>query len=262
MNLSAPAAIQPITHPLLNASGIAHGFFTRQGGVSAGIYDSLNCGPGSDDEPAAILENRRRVGAWLTGRDIAPLTAYQVHSPRAVIVDGPWRGTPPEADAIVTKSPGVVIAALAADCAPVLLADKVAGVIAAAHAGWRGALGGVVDAAVDAMESIGADRSRICAVVGPCIAQQSYEVGREFEREFLSADRDNDRFFKPGISPEKRKFDLAGYVVNRAYNFGLADAVAIEADTYSEPDLFFSYRRKQHMGEADYARLISAICLV
>ena len=134
--------IQPIVHPLLESNGIAHGFFTRQGGVSTGVYDSLNCGPGSDDDPAAVQENRRRVGAWLTGRDIAPLTAYQVHSPRAVIVDGPWRGKPPDADAIVTKTAGVVIAALAADCAPVLLADKDAGVVAAAaHAGWRGAVG-------------------------------------------------------------------------------------------------------------------------
>jgi len=247
--------IQPITHSLLESNDIAHGFFTRQGGVSTGVYDSLNCGPGSDDDPAAIQENRRRVGAWLTGKDIAPLTAYQVHSPRAVIVDGPWRGK------IVTKTAGIVIAALAADCAPMLLADKEAGVIAAAHAGWRGAFAGVVDAAVDAMESIGADRSRIHAVVGPCIAQQSYEVGRDFETQFRAADRDNDQFFKPGISIEKRQFDLAGYVVNRALNLGLADAVAIEADTYSEPDLFFSYRRKQHSGEHDYARLISAICL-
>ena len=253
--------IQPITHPLLESNDIAHGFFTRQGGVSTGVYDSLNCGPGSDDDPAAIQENRRRVGAWLTGKDIAPLTAYQVHSPRAVIVDGPWRGKPPDADAIVTKTAGIVIAALAADCAPMLLADKEAGVIAAAHAGWRGAFAGVVDAAVDAMESIGADRSRIHAVVGPCIAQKSYEVGRDFETQFRAADRDNDQFFKPGISIEKRQFDLAGYVVNRALNLGLADAVAIEADTYSEPDLFFSYRRKQHSGEHDYARLISAICL-
>ncbi len=254
-------AIQPITHSLLGTTGIAHGFFTRRGGVSTGVYDSLNCGPGSNDDPVAIHENRRRVGAWLTGRDIAPLTAYQVHSPRAVVVDGPWRGKPPEADAIVTKTAGVVIAALAADCAPVLLADKDAGVIAAAHAGWRGAFGGVVDATVDTMESIGADRSRIHAVVGPCIAQQSYEVGRDFETQFLAADRDNDQFFKPGISTEKRQFDLVGYVVNRALNLGLADAVAIEADTYSEPDLFFSYRRQQHSGEHDYARLISAICL-
>ena len=253
--------IQPITHPFLESNGIAHGFFTRQGGVSTGVYDSLNCGPGSDDDPAAVQENRRRVGAWLTGRDIAPLTAYQVHSPRAVIVDGPWRGKPPEADAIVTKTAGVVIAALAADCAPVLLADKEAGVVAAAHAGWRGAFGGVVDAAVDAMESIGADRSRIHAVVGPCIAQKSYEVGRDFENQFLSADPNNNQFFKPGISTEKRQFDLAGYVVTRALGLGLTDAAAIGADTYTEPDLFFSYRRKQHSGQHDYARLISAICL-
>ena len=255
-------AIQPITHPLLGTTGIAHGFFTRQGGVSSGIYDSLNCGPGSDDDPVAIQENRRRVGAWLTGRDIAPLTAHQVHSPRAVIVDGPWHGMPPEADAIVTKTAGVVIAALAADCAPVLLADKDACVIAAAHAGWRGAFGGVVDATVDAMESIGADRSNIYAVVGPCIAQQSYEVGSDFETQFLAADLKNNKFFQPGISIEKRQFDLAGHVVNRALNLGLARAVAIEADTYSDTDLFFSYRRKQHSGEHDYGRLISAICLV
>jgi YfiH family protein len=254
-------ALHPITHKLLSSSAVAHGFFTRQGGVSTGVYESLNCGPGSDDDPAAISENRRRIGAWLTGRDAAPLTAYQVHSARAVIVDRPWTGTPPQADAIVTKARGVVIAALAADCAPVLFADKEAGVIAAAHAGWRGALGGVVDAAVDAMESIGADRRRIHAVVGPCIAQDSYEVGEEFEAEFLKADRANDRFFKFGVSLDKRQFDLAGYVVNRALNLGLADAAAVEADTYSEPDLFFSYRRKQHLGEPDYARLISAICL-
>lgn len=255
-------ALQPLTHPLLQSPAVAHGFFTRQGGVSTGVYESLNCGPGSDDDPTAVQENRRRVGAWLAGRDSDPLTAYQVHSARAVIVDGPWHGARPQADAIVTKTAGVVIGALAADCAPVLLADKEAGVIAAAHAGWRGALGGVVDAAVDAMESIGADRARIKAVVGPCIAQDSYEVGEEFEAEFLQHNRHNDRFFKLGVAQDKRQFDLAGYVVNRALDLGIADAAAIDADTYSEPDLFFSYRRKQHLGEADYARLISAICLV
>lgn len=254
--------LSPLTHPLLASDGIRHGFFTRQGGVSEGVYASLNCGPGSDDDPAAIQENRRRVGAYLADSDAMPMTAYQAHTARAVIVEGPWQGKPPEADAIVTKTTGVVIAALAADCAPVLLADSDAGVIAAAHSGWRGALGGVIDAAVEAMESIGADRSRIHAVVGPCIAQSSYEVGADFEAEFLRVDQKSKVFFKPGITLEKRQFDLPGYVVNRALGLGLAGVEAIKADTYSRPDQFFSYRRKQHLGEPDYARLISGICLI
>lgn len=254
--------LSPLTHRSLADDDIRHGFFTREGGVSEGVYASLNCGPGSSDDPAAVQENRRRVGAHLAGSDAMPMTAYQAHTARAVIVDRPWRDTPPEADAIVTKTPGVVIAALAADCAPVLLADAHAGVIAAAHAGWRGAFGGVIRNTVAAMESIGAERSRIYAVVGPCIAQPSYEVGADFEADFLRADHKNKSFFKPGETVDKRQFDLPGYVVEQALDLGLAGAGAINADTYSDPARFFSYRRKQHLGEPDYARLISGICLV
>lgn len=260
--MTAPARPAPLTADALASEHVRHGFFTRAGGVSAGVYASLNCGLGSRDTPENVRENRRRVAAHLTGRDGLPLTAYQVHSARAVIVDRPFAGKPPQADALATATPGIVVGALAADCAPVLLADAAAGVVAAAHAGWRGALAGVVDAAVEAMESLGAERKRIRAAVGPCIAQLSYEVGLEFETAFLAESPGAARFFAPGKSVEKRQFDLAGYVADRALGLGLGAVEIVARDVYAEPESFFSYRRSRHRGEEDYARLISAIALV
>lgn len=260
--MTQPNGPQPLVAETLASDSIRHGFFTRAGGVSDGVYDSLNCGLGSKDRPDAVRENRRRVAACLTGRDGQPLTAYQIHSARAVVVDKPFEGTPPEADALATATPGVVVGALAADCAPVLLADSGAGVVAAAHAGWRGAVAGVVEAAVEAMESLGADRARIRAAVGPCIGQASYEVGLEFEAAVLAASPDAGRYFAPGISSEKRQFDLSAYVADRARGLGLAGVETVDRDVYAEPDVFFSYRRARHRGEDDYARLISAIALV
>mgnify|MGYP003700899229 CR=1 FL=1 len=254
--------IKPLQSELLASDGVRHGFFDRHGGVSEGIYASLNCGIGSDDDRAAVLENRRRAGRHLAGRDADPLTCFQIHSATALVVDGPFKGDLPKADALVTRTPGVVVGALAADCAPVLLADRKAGVVAAAHAGWRGAIEGVVDAAVRAMEGLGATRGDIHVAVGPCIGQASYEVGLEFEAAFLERDPANASYFKPGQSAEKRQFDLAGYVADRARGLGLGAVEALGHDVYAAPDRFFSYRRSQHRGEPDYARLLSAIVLV
>lgn len=253
---------RPIHADALASDHVRHGFFTREGGVSEGIYASLNCGLGSSDDRKTVRENRRRAARSLIETDTAPLTCYQVHSAKAVIVDGPFDGAAPQADALATATPGVIVGALAADCAPVLLADAKAGVVAAAHAGWRGAVDGVVDAAVEAMESLGARRGDIAAVVGPCIAQASYEVGLEFEETFLARDPTNARYFHPGKSVEKRQFNLTGYVVDRAKGLGLGQVGFVDADVYPDEARFFSYRRSQHRGEAGYGRLLSAIALV
>lgn len=254
--------IAPLQAGELAHAGVAHGFFTRHGGVSQGDYASLNCGLGSDDDRDAVLENRRRVAGWLTGRDSEPLTAHQIHSADVVVVDGPFAGARPKADALVTATPGVVVSALAADCAPVLLADPKARVVAAAHAGWRGAVAGVVEAAVRAMEELGAERANIRGAVGPCIAQASYEVGLEFEETFLEKSAENAKFFAPGARPEKRQFDLQGYIVDSAHALGLRGFGAVSRDVYAEPETFFSYRYARHNGRPDYARLISGIALV
>lgn len=253
---------RPLTSDVLDATNVRHGFFTRLGGVSGGIYDALNCGPGSSDAPDAVAENRRRAARALTGRDTTLLTCHQVHSATALVVDGPFDGAAPRADALVTAVPGVVVGALAADCAPVLLADAKAGVVAAVHAGWRGALDGVVDAAVAAMEGLGAVRADIRAVVGPCIGQASYEVGLEFEAAFLARDPATDRFFGPGVSEAKRQFDLPGYLTARARALDLGAVAAMDVDVYADAGRFFSYRRSRHNGEPDYGRLLSAIVLV
>lgn len=259
MSLDKPV---PLSSEVLALEGIQHGFFTRQGGVSKGIYSSLNCGLASHDDPAAILENRLRVASHLLGKPGVLSTAQQIHSATAVIIDAPLSNNLPKADALVTNTPGVVLGALAADCAPVLLADASAGVIASAHAGWRGAIDGIVDAAVEAMEKLGANRQNIRAVVGPCIGQASYEVGIEFEGKFISQSRENARYFAPGRVKSKRQFDLASYLVSRIKRLGLAEVLALNVDVYSDDVRFFSYRRSQHLGEPDYARLISAITLV
>jgi YfiH family protein len=254
------ADLPVLTSPLLDLPRIRHGFFTRQGGVSQGIYESLNVGVGSRDDPEAVAENRRRVAAHFG--QAALVTAYQVHSATALVADGPWPAGPPHADAVVSATPGVVCAALAADCAPVLIADAQARVVAAAHAGWRGALGGVVEATVRRMEGLGASRKRMRAVVGPCIGPQSYEVGLEFRAEFVKANPAYGRFFLTGAADDKRMFDLPGFVLARLKAAGVERAEWLGHDTCAEAALFFSNRRAVKRSEGDYGRLVSAIVLV
>jgi YfiH family protein len=255
-----------MVQPLLASSldgipGIAHGFFTRTGGVSAGIYASLNCGLGSRDDPAAVAENRARVAAHLGAREV--VSAYQVHGTAAFVVEAPPRrgAGRPRADALVTAVRGLALGVSTADCAPVLLADPGAGVVAAAHAGWRGALAGVVEAAVAAMEGMGAARSRIRAAVGPCIGLAAYEVGPEFEAAFLAADGANARFFARPPAADRPRFDLGAYVLHRLQRAGVTGALRLEACTSAGREEFFSYRRSRTANEADYGRQISAIVL-
>ena len=250
-----------LTSPLLaRLPGVRHAFFTRQGGVSAGAYESLNVGSGSRDDPDAVLENRARAGAALGAPPHRLLTCYQIHSAVAVTADGPWAERP-EADAVASRTPGLVLGALSADCAPVLMVDPQARVIAGAHAGWKGALGGIIQAAVDAMTSLGAEPGRIIAAVGPCISPASYEVGLEFMETFLNGAAGSERFFSPGETSDKRQFDLPAFVLDRLESAGVGSAEWIGRDTYAEQDLFFSNRRAVHRGEADYGRLLSAITL-
>jgi len=247
---------------LTAAASVRHGFFTRRGGVSAGIYDSLNCGFGSNDRHEHVAENRARCAAKLGVGAGALVTAYQVHGVAVAEVDAPWApGNGPHADAMVTRRRGVALGILTADCAPILLADEAAGVIGAAHAGWKGAKAGVAQAVVAAMARLGADPSRIVAAVGPTIGPDSYEVGAEFRQSFLEGDTATDRFFsrRNGGRPH---FDLQGFVVSELEALDLAGIARIEADTCAEPDRFFSYRRTCLSAETDYGRQLSAIALV
>lgn len=254
----------------LSAVGaVRHGFFTREGGVSTGIYDSLNCGPGSDDAPGNVAENRARAMARLSLPANALATAHQVHGCDVFVVDGAPPETRPRVDALVTRTPGVALGILTADCAPVLFADEAACVIGAAHAGWRGALAGVIDATVAAMEGLGASRGTIRAAVGPCIAQASYEVGPGFPAPFLEQDAANAGFFAVPEGAfhtvregsDRPHFDLDGYVVSRLERLGLASVGALGTDTCPADAPFFSYRRSCHRGEPDYGRELSAIVL-
>jgi len=241
---------------------VRHGFFTRQGGVSAGIYASLNCGYGSNDDAANVTENRRRVLATIGLPAEALATTYQIHSADVVEVTKPWPlRARPRVDAMVTTRPGIALGIATADCAPVLLADPDAGVIGAAHAGWRGAVTGVVEAVVRSMVERGAKPARMCAAVGPCIAQTSYEVGPEFPQPFLQQDPENRRFFVPSKRAGHFMFDLPGYVVSRLQRLGIANAAAVGRDTCAEADMFFSYRRTTLAGEKDYGRGLSVITL-
>ena len=240
--------------------GIAHGFLGRRGGVSGGLVAGLNVGLGAEDEPAAIAENRRRaVAAVAPGARL--VTVYQVHSPDCVPVEEPWADNArPHADALVTNRPGLVLGIVTADCAPVLFADRAAGVIGAAHAGWKGALGGVTDATIAAMEALGASRARIVAAIGPCIAQASYEVDDTFWARFLAADPANAAQFYAGRSGHWQ-FDLEGYVARRLESAGLAQVERLATDTCAQEDRFFSFRRSTHRGEPTYGRQISLIAL-
>lgn len=254
--MSAP--VEVLRHPAL--AGAAHGFLGRRGGVSEGVHAGLNVGWGSEDDPAAIAENRARaVAAVLPGARL--VCAYQVHSPDVVTVTEPWEESErPRADALVTDRPGLLLGVLTADCAPVLLHDPRAGVVGAAHAGWKGALHGVTDATIAAMEALGARRADTAAVVGPCIAQKSYEVDDAFERRFGEADPINARFFRAGRT-RHAWFDLEGYVAARLHAAGLTKVGLLGEDTYSQPERFYSFRRATHLGEPGYGREIALIGL-
>lgn len=240
--------------------GIAHGFFGRRGGVSADDLASLNCGLGSGDDPALIAENRRRVAnAVLPG---APLTGlYQVHGNRCVVIDeSSDLAARPEADAMATRTPGILLGILTADCVPVLFADREAGVVGAAHAGWKGAIAGITDATLDAMESLGARRADIAAAIGPCIGRASYEVDEGFVERFLADDPANERFFAAG-KPGHAMFDIAAYVTARLAAAGITRIAIGGQDTYAEAAEYFSYRRACHKGENSYGRQLSVIGL-
>ena len=240
---------------------VRHGFLGRRGGVSTGVCAGLNVGLGSEDDREAI-----RINRGLAVEAVAPgarlVTVPQVHSPTALAVAQPFPDDArPHADAMVTDRPGLALGILTADCTPVLFADIGAGVIGAAHSGWKGAIGGVLEATVSAMETLGAERTRIAAAIGPTIARKSYEVDDAFLRRFAEADPENERFFSGGGRTGHHQFDLEAYVVSRLAASGLRQIEALGLDTYSDPDRFFSYRRSTHRGEADYGRQISLIAL-
>jgi len=251
----------PLQSALLAAEpGVRHAFFTREGGVSTGLYAGLNVGRGSKDDPLAVEANRALAAGWFGLGVEALATVYQTHSAIAHVLD---RAPPaaPDGDGVITATPGLICAALSADCAPVLIADSQARIVAAVHAGWRGALGGVVAAAVTAMQDQGAQPARMIAAVGPCIGPASYEVGLDFLDQFLAAAPQSQGFFAPGVSNEKRLFDLPGFVLSRLREAGVAKAEWIGADTLADEALFFSNRRAVLRGDGDYGRLLSAIML-
>jgi YfiH family protein len=244
----------------ISLGGLPHGFLGRKGGISVGECAGLNVGFGSNDDPEAIAGNRRlAIESLLSEAELA--TVHQVHSAKAVVANHAWpQGERPRVDAMVTDKPNLLLGILTADCAPVLFADRDAVVVGAAHAGWRGALAGVTDATIEAMEKLGARRAHIHAAVGPCIAQASYEVDGAFKARFLADDGDNERFFIEGPSG-KPHFDLEDYVVHRLIAAGIDEIEGLNLDTYANPDRFFSYRRATHLGEADYGRQLSAIAI-
>jgi YfiH family protein len=236
---------------------IRHGFFTRKGGASSGVFEGLNCGTGSTDQSDMVRINRERTAEAMGVPPDRLVTLHQVHSAEAVALTGP-PGAPIRADAMVTATPGLALAVLTADCQPVLFADAAAGVVGAAHAGWKGALDGVLEATLAAMEGLGAERGRTVAVIGPTISQAAYEVGPEFVERFLDADPENARFFGAGRG-DRALFDLPAYGLHRLRSAGVGEALWTRHCTYADPGRFFSYRRSVHQREADYGRLISAI---
>jgi polyphenol oxidase len=246
----------------LELSGFRHGFFTREGGVSSGFYASLNGGVGSKDDAGHVAENRARMSAAI---GVAPdrfITAYQIHSPQVVVAETPWTAeTRPRADAIVTRMRALAIGVTTADCGPVLFADPKARVIGAAHAGWRGALSGVVEATIEAMERLGATRGEIRAVLGPMIRQPNYEVGADLIARFDADDAASSRFFAPAAREGHAMFDLAGYIASRLTRAGIAHIEDLGHCTYADPARFFSFRRATHRGETDYGRHVNAIAL-
>ncbi|MCU0832432.1 MAG: peptidoglycan editing factor PgeF [Rhizobiaceae bacterium] len=253
----APA---PVTSARLALPGISHGWFTRQGGVSSGVHAALNAGPGSNDDPALVAENRARIAASLGVTPSHLLSPFQFHSAEVVTVDAAFAGERPRADAIVTATPGLAVGVLTADCGPVLFADPEARVVGAAHAGWQGAVGGVLENTIATMVALGARHGAIIAVLGPTISQINYEVGADFEGNVTAHDSAAAPFFAPGQSAAKRQFDLPGYILMRLARAGVAACWTGDC-TYADEARFFSYRRTTHRGETDYGRQLSAILL-
>ena len=254
------------THELLSNPKLSHGFFGRQGGVSTGQYESLNAGFGSDDTPENVTENRARIAKALQTEHL--LSLYQIHSRDVVVITQPFSELPserPKADGMVTRTAGIALSALSADCGPVLLADVKAGVIGACHAGWRGALSGITDATIDTMVEQGASRENITAVLGPCISQASYEVGEAFRDSFIGEREIYDRFFRLGPAkigaPSQPHFDLKAFILYRLRSAGLTRIAALPDCTYAQPQAYFSYRYNAHKGIGDYGRNLSAIML-
>ncbi len=247
----------------LSVGPVEHSFFTRRGGVSTGIYASLNCGQGSDDDPSNVIENRRLTTELLGIPEAQLCTLYQVHGREAIFVTKPWRDeNRPRADAMVTNATGLALGILTADCAPILFSDPIARVVAAAHAGWQGALNGVIKATVEAMSRLGSNPQAIRAAIGPSIMQASYEVGPEFHTRFMAMNDEYERFFVSGDRTGHFQFDLPGFVEHQLTASGVGSIERIVRDTYAEPDFFFSYRRSVHQKEPDYGRQLSAIALV
>jgi len=241
--------------------GLRHAFFTREGGVSDGLYDSLNGGLGSRDNPANVAENRRRMAERLGVEPAHFLNVHQIHSPDVIVATGPWE-TPvrPKADAIVTRAEGLAIGVTTADCGPILFVDPKARVIGAAHAGWKGALTGILESTIDAMEKLGAERNSVVAAIGPLIRQPSYEVGKEFVERFIDADAENTLFFLPGERDGHAMFDLPGFIRMRLESAGVVMIDDLGVDTYAD-ERCYSYRRSVHRKEPDYGRLVHAIAL-
>lgn len=250
--------LEILTSDLLK--GTTHGFFTRKGGASSGVFEGLNCGNGSSDQCDIVAINRARVAEAMQVADSHLCGVHQVHSADVVTINAPHADGPPKADGVVTNTPGLSLAILTADCQPVLFADKEAGVIGACHAGWRGAIDGIIDRTVEAMIELGATHDGIHAVIGPCISQRAYEVGPEFRNDFLAANQDNDRFFATGAG-DRYLFDLPAFGLHHLENAGVGQAEWTHHCTYSDPERFYSYRRSVHRKEADYGRLISTIRL-
>jgi polyphenol oxidase len=243
-------------------AGVTHGFFTREGGTSHGLFSSLNCGFGSGDDLETVARNRALVAGSMSVEPDRLLTLYQEHSPRVMTVSEPWgRESAPRADAMVTKQRGIALGALTADCAPVIFADGRARIVGIAHAGWKGALNGVTDATIRAMEKLGADRAAIVAAIGPAISAAVYEVGPEFHGRFLEADPANEAFFRPAPKPQHWLFDLPNYLLARLRRAGIGRAEDLALCTYDDEQRFFSYRRATHRNESHYGRLISAVAI-
>jgi polyphenol oxidase len=249
-----------ITSDHLNMPGVTHGFFTRQGGYSSGIFSSLNCGLGSGDDVALVTKNRSKVADDLGVAHSHLVSPYQLHSADVIVVDAPFAERP-KVDGLVTNKRGLALGILTADCGPVLFADQQAEVIGACHAGWKGALTGVTDNTVEAMESLGAERKNIVAVLGPTISQRAYEVGPEFPKPFLQQNATHEKYFISSVRNDHYMFDLPAYLIDRMMAFGVGQVYNSELCTYSDRERFFSYRRTTHLQENDYGRLISAIAL-
>lgn len=256
------AELTPLSAAILASKGIAHGFFTRKGGISAGIYSSLNCGRGSHDERTAVEENRRRVAAYLGVDGAALIGPRQAHTPRVVVAERAWNpGDAPEADAVVTGTRGLAISVLTADCAPILMADMNAGVIAAVHSGWKGAKAGVIEAALNTMSCLGGHASRTVVAIGPAISKGAYEVGPEFMEAFLADNPMNEQYFSQAKTEGRPHFDLISYIKDRLAACGVSKVQDIGICTYENESILFSHRRSVHRREPDYGRQISAILL-